>query len=214
MMDSIPLEATHSATNTPIDSKPPLAPLTTSASVFLRSDAAGEQAHRVPSEAPLERDHRFDREEAFEQLAQRIEREVLAVGGIAVEALAAQHTPAPVEVVEERHIADEHAPRPEDALDLAERDAGVRKVLEGLREHDRVESRVRKRKRCVEIDPLDVDPVLRARRLQRLPVDVGADDPVPLPEVAGEGPPSASQLEHRLAPADPPPPGPGPFRLH
>src|SRR5207245_9190358 len=37
-------------------------------------DVAGEQAHRVPSEAPLERDHRFDREEAFEQLAQRIER--------------------------------------------------------------------------------------------------------------------------------------------
>src|SRR5206468_7731736 len=46
-------------------------------------DVAGEQAHRLPSEAPLERYHRFDREEASEQLAQRIELELLAVGGIA-----------------------------------------------------------------------------------------------------------------------------------
>ena len=45
-MDSIPLEATHSATNTPIESKPPLAPLTTSASVFLRSDAASPGSTR------------------------------------------------------------------------------------------------------------------------------------------------------------------------
>src|SRR3989441_309348 len=175
-------------------------------------DVAGEQAHRVPSEAPLERDHRFDREEAFEQLAQRIEREVLAVGGIAVEALAAQHTPASVEVVEERHIADEHAPRPEDALDLTERDAGVRKVLEGLREHDRVESRVRKRKRSVEIDPLDVDPVLRVRRLQRPPVDVAADDPVPLPEVAAEGAAAAAPPSGPPPPPRPPPPHARPFR--
>ena len=40
MMDSIPLDAAHSAAKTPIESRPPLAPLTISASVRLSSDAA------------------------------------------------------------------------------------------------------------------------------------------------------------------------------
>jgi len=38
--DSMPLEAAHSAANTPTDRRPPLAPLTTSSSVFRRSEAA------------------------------------------------------------------------------------------------------------------------------------------------------------------------------
>src|SRR5207244_11851248 len=135
----------------------------------------------------LERDDLVDREESLEQLPQRIVREVLAVGGVAVEALAAQHAPAPVEMIEERDITDEGAPSPEDPLDLAERDARIREVLQGFREHDCVEPRVRKRKRRVEIDPLDIDPVLRSRGLQRLPVDVGADDAVAFAEVAAGG---------------------------
>src|SRR3989441_7276124 len=116
-------------------------------------------------------------------------------------------------MIEERDITDEGARSSEDPLDLAERDARIREVLQGFREHDCVEPRVRKRKRRVEIDPLDIDPVLRSRGLQRLPVDVGAADAVAFAEVAGEVSVSAPQVEQVFALANPLTEESGPFRL-
>src|SRR5439155_1565734 len=80
-------------------------------------DVAREQAHRVPREPPLERDDLVDREESLEQLPQRIVGEVLTGGGVAVEALAAPHAPAPVERIDERDNTDGGAPRPAETRD-------------------------------------------------------------------------------------------------
>src|SRR5438876_9484759 len=60
---------------------------------------------------------------------------------------------------------------------------------------------------------MDIDPVLRSRGLQRLPVDVGADDAVAFAEVAGEGSVSAPQVEQVFALAEPLTEESGPFCL-
>src|SRR2546428_1034649 len=75
-------------------------------------DVPREQPHRMSRPPPaFQRHHFVDDEEPLEKVAKRIVGVILAVGLITVEALAAHDAPTPVEVVEERHVANESTAR-------------------------------------------------------------------------------------------------------
>jgi hypothetical protein len=83
----------------------------------------GEQAHRPSSETPLEGEDLLDREELPQQLPQRVVGKVLAMGRVAVETLAPQHTPPPVKAVGTLKRSSRDAER--EACDAPARGAGA-----------------------------------------------------------------------------------------
>src|SRR5207244_3910026 len=90
----------------------------------------------------------------------------------------------------------EHAPR------LGGEAFREAEVLEHLAGDDGVEARVLERERIVEVGPARLDPELRGLG-ERGPVDVDADDLVPLGVCLRQRPVAAAEVEHRLPGADP-----------
>ncbi len=100
-----------------------------------------------------------------------------------------------------RHRADKHAAGTQHPTCLGDDSVGEAQVLEELARDHRVEARIRKRERRLDVGLDGLDPELRRLR-ERDPVDVEADDLVPVEEVPRERSRAAAEVEHPLAAPD------------
>ncbi len=100
-----------------------------------------------------------------------------------------------------RHRTHEDASRPEDAAHLGDERTREANVLEQLTRDDRIEGLAVNGERLVDVGHQRCDPELLGLG-QRRPIDVDADDDVPLEEVTGERAGAAAEVEHVPALSD------------